>query len=164
MMPRHGSHAEPFRTHPTAGERFLLTAIRAWAKLRAAGEQPHAIVEESLALQASSRVAGLFTAWIRAVESTSRRPIQIQCAHCGGLSSDEQRLIYACGLSAVAMDVGARLIAPVVFDARPVMALGRALNAGLAAVGLPLPARLIDVQADNDAGISMGAVASPTVH
>jgi hypothetical protein len=104
MMPRHGSHAEPFRTHPTAGERFLLTAIRAWAKLRAAGEQPQA------------------------------------------------------------MDVGARLIAPVVFDARPVMALGRALNAGLAAVGLPLPARLIDVQADNDAGISMGAVASPTVH
>ncbi|MDP3173493.1 MAG: hypothetical protein Q8M88_03555 [Phenylobacterium sp.] len=147
----HDTRATGRRSAPTAGEKLLLFAIRGWAAMRQAGERPHDQLAAAIAQRASSRTAALFIAWIQAVESASRRPIRIQCACCGGMSNDEQRLVLATGVAPIAMDMGERLLEPITLDAREVMVLGRALGASLAAAGLPLPARLTD-EVDDDKG------------
>ena len=91
--------------------------------------------------KASPRAASLFLAWIQAVEAGSRRPLALTCGHCGGLSTDAQRLIVACGLAPTDRRLAEALLAPVVHEPPMVMMLARSLNAALAAAGWPLPAR-----------------------
>jgi len=129
---------------PTPGEQLLLSAVRVWAHARVQGQRPHAHVAQALAARASRRVGALFVAWMQALEAASLRPIQIRCPDCGGLSSDEERLIVACGLAPVSMDVAERLLAPLLRDPGVPMTLARSLNAAMAADGWPLPARLDD--------------------
>jgi hypothetical protein len=134
---------------PTQGERLLLGAMRQWAALRSADESPNRLVAQALTFRASSRVGGLFVAWMQSVESLLRRPIQVQCPVCGGISTDEQRLVVSCGLAGTASALGEELLAPLVIDPQPVMVLARALNAALRVDGYPLPVRLRDAPTDH---------------
>jgi hypothetical protein len=127
---------------PTLGERLLLSAMRQWAALRLAEERPNRRVAQALTFRSSNRVAGLFVAWMQSVEATLRHPIQIQCPVCGGISTDEQRLIVSCGLAGTATGVGEMLLEPLLIDPQPVMVLARALNVALNVDGYPLPVRL----------------------
>ena len=127
---------------PTVGERLLLSAMRQWAALRSADERPNRLVAQALAFRSSQRVGGLFVAWMQSVEATLRRPIQVQCPVCGGVSTDEQRLVVSCGLAGTVTAVGQELLDPLLIDSQPVMVLARALNAALRADGYPLPVRL----------------------
>jgi hypothetical protein len=127
---------------PTPGEKLLLSAMRQWAALRLTDERPNRRVAQALSFRSSNRVAGLFVAWMQSVEATLRHPIQIQCPVCGGISTDEQRLVVSCGLAGTATAVGETLLEPLLIDPQPVMVLARALNAALNVDGYPLPARL----------------------
>lgn len=129
---------------PTVGEKLLLSAIRDWAALRSTDERPNRRVAQALAFRSSNRVAGLFVAWMQSIEASLRQPIQIQCPVCGGVSTDEQRLIVSCGLAGTATSLGEELLAPLLMDPQPAMVLARALNAALRAEGYPLPVRLRD--------------------
>jgi hypothetical protein len=122
-------------------ERLLITSLMAWAQARS-HDQPTRLVAETLAARASARAAALFSAWVQAIEAGGLRPLQAQCPHCGGAGPDVQRLVVACGIAPVDLDLGRRLLAPIVRDPGPVTILGRSLNAALAASGWPLPARL----------------------
>lgn len=124
------------------GENLLLSGLRVWAAARCSGDRPHGPLSKALAQRTSPRVAALFLAWVQAIEAASLRPIHAECPHCGGAGADIQRLVVACGVAPVALDVGERLIAPLVSEPRPVMVLARSLNAALAGAGWPLPARL----------------------
>jgi hypothetical protein len=66
----------------------------------------------------------------------------VQCPVCGGISTDEQRLVVSCGLAGTATSVGEELLEPLLIDSQPVMVLARALNAALRVDGYPLPVRL----------------------
>jgi hypothetical protein len=134
---------------PTVGERLLLSAMRQWATLRSADETPNRVVAQALAFRASNRVGGLFVAWMQSVESMLRRPIQVQCPVCGGISTDEQRLVVSCGLAGAASMIGEELLEPLLIDPQPVMVLARALNAALRADGYPLPVRLREAPIDH---------------
>ena len=134
---------------PTVGERLLLSAMRQWAALRSADESPNRLVAQALTFRASSRVGGLFVAWMQAVESMLRRPIQVQCPVCGGISTDEQRLVVSCGMAGTASALGEELLAPLLIDPQPVMVLARALNAALRVDGYPLPVRLREAPIDH---------------
>ncbi|CAN5505211.1 hypothetical protein BH10PSE4_BH10PSE4_15040 [soil metagenome] len=152
------SSASPHPTpDPTLSERLLLSAIRDWAALRLSDERPNRRVALALAFRSSNRVAGLFVAWMQAVETVLRRPIQIRCPVCGGVSTDEQRLIVSCGLAGTASALGEQLLEPLLTDGQTVMVLARALNAALRAEGYPLPVRLRDRPVEHE-------VARPTVH
>lgn len=134
---------------PTVGERLLLSAMRQWAALRSADESPNRLVAQALAFRASSRVGGLFVAWMQSVESMLRRPIQVRCPVCGGISTDEQRLVVSCGLAGTASTLGEALLEPLLVDPQPVMVLARALNAALRVDGYPLPVRLRETPTDH---------------
>lgn len=136
------SAASCWSSGPTVGERLLLGAMRQWATLRASGERPNRLVAQSLSFRSSQRVGGLFVAWMQSVEAALRRPIQVQCPVCGGISTDEQRLVVSCGLAGTATSVGEELLEPLLIDSQPVMVLARALNAALRVDGYPLPVRL----------------------
>jgi hypothetical protein len=136
---------------PTVGERLLLSAMRQWATLRSAGEQPNRLVAQALAFRASNRVGGLFVAWMQSVEAGLRRPIQVQCPVCGGISTDEQRLVVSCGLAGTASGIGEELLEPLLIDAQPTMVLARALNAALRVDGYPLPVRLREAPVEHTA-------------
>ena len=127
---------------PSVGERLLLSAMRQWAALRLTQERPNRRVARALAFRSSSRVAGLFVAWMQSVEGTLRHPIQIECPVCGGISTDEQRLIVSCGLAGTATGLGEMLLEPLLLNPQPVMVLARALNVALNVDGFPLPVRL----------------------
>ncbi len=127
---------------PTVGERLLLSALRQWAALRSSGESPNRLVAQALAFRASNRTGGLFIAWMQSVEASLRRPIQVECPACGGVSTDEQRLMASCGLAGTATGAGEALLEPLLVDSRPTMVLARALNAALRVDGYPLPVRL----------------------
>ncbi|KQZ04736.1 hypothetical protein ASD21_19265 [Caulobacter sp. Root1455] len=131
---------------PTVGERLLLGAMRQWAALKAAGEPRPRLVAQALAFRASHRSGGLFVAWMQSVEASLRRPIQVERPTCGGVSTDEQRLMASCGLAGTATAAGAALLEPLLIDSRPTMALARALNAALRVDGYPLPVRLREPQ------------------
>ena len=135
---------------PTQGERLLLSAMRQWAALRSADETPNRLVAQALAFRASSRVGGLFVAWMQAVEAMLRRPIEVQCPVCGGISTDEQRLVVSCGLAGTASMIGEELLEPLLIDPQPVMVLARALNAALRVDGYPLPVRLREAPSGHD--------------
>ena len=134
---------------PTPGEKLLLSAMRQWAALRLTDERPNRRVAQALSVRSSNRVAGLFVAWMQSVEATLRHPIQIQCPVCGGISTDEQRLVVSCGLAGTATAVGEMLLEPLLIDPQPVMVLARALNAALNVDGYPLPARLREAPAEH---------------
>lgn len=151
------SQALCWSTGPTVGERLLLGAMRQWATLRSAGERPNRLVAQALAFRSSQRVGGLFVAWMQAVEAALRRPIQVQCPVCGGISTDEQRLVVACGLAGTATSVGEDLLEPLLTDSQPVMVLARALNAALRVDGYPLPVRLRETPVEH-------VLDRPTVH
>jgi len=123
-------------------ERLLLGSLRGWAAARRAGQRPHRAIAAALTARAGGRVAALFLGWVQAVEAASLRPIQAECAHCGGASLDLQRLVVACGVAPVDFELGERLVEPLVSDTQTVMTLARALNAALAASEWRLPARL----------------------
>lgn len=148
-MPPSSTDAVCWSSGPTVGERLLLAAMRQWAALRAADETPNRLVAQTLAFRASNRVGGLFVAWMQSVESTLRRPIQVQCPVCGGISTDEQRLLLSCGLAGTASALGEELLAPLLIDPQPVMVLARALNAALRVDGYALPVRLRDAPTDH---------------
>jgi hypothetical protein len=126
---------------PSPGERLVLESLRCWASSRRSGRRPEA-AGRLIAWRTSEQVAALFVAWMQAVEERRRRPIQICCLHCGGASIDEQRLIFAMGVAPIDMELGETLLAPLLIDPAGVMALARPLNAVLATMGLPVPARL----------------------
>lgn len=132
---------------PSPGEQLLLSTFRTWATLRISGREPEARVARALAWRTSERTAAMFTGWMKALEAACHRPFQLRCPRCGGASLDEQRLVVACGLAPVALDLGERLLEPMLADAGAVMILARALNASLAADGYPLPVRLTDAVA-----------------
>jgi hypothetical protein len=134
---------------PNPGEKLLLSAMRQWAALRLTDERPNRRVAQALSFRSSNRVAGLFVAWMQSVEATLRHPIQIQCPVCGGISTDEQRLVVSCGLAGTATAVGETLLEPLLIDPQPVMVLARALNAALNVDGYPLPARLREAPAEH---------------
>lgn len=136
------STALRWTTGPTVGERLLLSAVRQWSALRAAGEPPTRLVAQALAFRASNRTGGLFVAWMQSVEASLRRPIQVECPTCGGVSTDEQRLMASCGLAGTATSAGEALLEPLLIDSQPTMVLARALNAALRVDGYPLPVRL----------------------
>lgn len=123
-------------------EDLLLCSLRGWAAGRLARQRPHQAITAALTAKAGGRVAALFLAWVQGVEAASLRPLQAECAHCGGISPDLQRLVAACGLAPVAFELAERLIEPLVSDSRMVVTLARALNAALASAGWPVPARL----------------------
>jgi|GEM_PF-1027007 len=135
-------------TGPTVGEKLLLSAMRHWAVLRSAGESPARMVAQALAFRASNRTGGLFVAWMQSVEASLRRPIQVECPACGGISTDEQRLMVSCGLAGTATATGEALLEPLLIDSQPTMVLARALNAALRVDGYPLPVRLRDESAE----------------
>src|SRR6478752_1036292 len=147
----YSSVAPRWTTVPTAGERLLLSAMRQWAALRSAGEPPARLVAQALAFRASNRTGGLFVAWIQSIEAGLRRPLQVECPACGGISTDEQRLMVSCGLAAAATAAGEALLEPLLVDSRPTMVLARALNATLRVDGYPLPVRLRDGASDEPA-------------
>jgi hypothetical protein len=156
MIP--SSAAPCWSSGPTGGERLLLSAMRQWAVLRSAGERPNRLVAQALAFRSSQRVGGLFVAWMQSVEATLRRPIQVQCPVCGGISTDEQRLVVSCGLAGTANSVGEDLLEPLLIDSQPAMVLARALNAALRVDGYALPVRL------RDAAPAEHVLERPTVH
>jgi hypothetical protein len=138
------SVAVRWTTCPTVGERLLLSGLRQWSALKAAGELPNRLVAQALAFRASNRTGGLFVAWMQSVEASLRRPIQVECPACGGISTDEQRLMVSCGLAGTATAIGETLLEPLLIDSQPTMVLARALNAALRVDGYPLPVRLRD--------------------
>lgn len=140
----------------TPGEMLLIGGLRAWAAARCAGEAPQRPISQALTVRTNPRVAALFLAWIQAVEASTRRPLRAECPDCGGAAPDLQRLVVACGVAPVALDLGERLIAPLVSDPQAVMLLARSLNAALASAGWPLPARLGPTSAPGDS--------PPTLH
>jgi len=127
---------------PWPAERLLYLGIRGWVSARRQGAAPADLVSGAIARRTSGRAAALFTAWIQAVEAGGLRPIEIQCADCGGVSQDEQRLVIACGGAPVAFDEAQALLEPLVRDAQAITVLGRALNFALAQAGWRLPCRL----------------------
>ncbi|MFN3520731.1 MAG: hypothetical protein ACK4YQ_00670 [Phenylobacterium sp.] len=135
------------------GERLLLAGLRAWARSRCSRRAPDRSVREAIACVSSDRVGALFAALMQAVESGGRRPLQVHLGACPGYADDEQRLVLACGVCAVAPDIAARLLEPLVRDADSVVCLARALNTVLAVEGLSLPVRLFD-----------DTPAAPTIH
>ncbi len=139
-------------TGPTVGERLLLSAMRQWAALRSAGEHPTRLVAQALAFRASNRTGGLFVAWMQSVEASLRRPIQVECPACGGISIDEQRLD---GLRADWPEPRRRWARPCSnrcwWILQPTMVLARALNAALRVDGYPSPVRLRDETRDGPA-------------
>ena len=126
----------------TAGERLLVGAVIVWAAARRGRQTPNRAVADVLAQRAGPRVAALFVAWIQSVEAACLRPMETECPGCGGVGLDLQRLVVACGVAPVDMDVGEQLLAPLVSDPAGVMTLARGLNAAMAQAGWPLPARL----------------------
>ncbi|WP_374574424.1 hypothetical protein [Phenylobacterium sp.] len=126
------------------GERLLLAAVRAWASCRAGRGEPARTIRRAIACVASEQTGALFAAFMEALEGVSRRPMRLHCGACPGYAEDEQRLILACGLSAVAPDLAARLLEPLARDPSAAVCFARALNVALVADGLALPARLTD--------------------
>jgi hypothetical protein len=145
----HSSAPLCWSSGPSVGEKLLLSAMRQWAALRSADESPNRLVAQALSFRASNRVGGLFVAWMQSVESMLRRPIQVQCPVCGGISTDEQRLVVSCGLAGTASLLGEDLLQPLLIDPQPVMVLARALNAALRVDGYPLPVRLREAPTDH---------------
>ena len=125
-----------------AGERLLVGALMVWAAARRGRQTPNRAVADVLAQRAGPRVAALFVAWIQSVEAACLRPMETECPGCGGVGLDLQRLVVACGLAPVDMEVGEQLLAPLVSDPTGVMTLARGLNAAMAQAGWPLPVRL----------------------
>ncbi|MBX3486185.1 hypothetical protein [Phenylobacterium sp.] len=128
-------------------ERLLFYALKAWSAARLMGERPHGHVGEVLAAKASPRASSLFLAWIQAVEAASARPLRLTCSHCGGMSTDAQRLIVACGLSLVDRPLAEALLEPIVREPGMVIMLSRQLNNALSAAGWSLPARGLEPDA-----------------
>jgi hypothetical protein len=126
----------------TPAEKLLIVSLRAWSTVRRQGRSPHALIAPALARRTSARAAAMFAAWVQAVEAAARRPLRPDCDCCGGAPVDLQRLVVACGLAPLDLDLGAEILAPVVHDAEAVMVLARSLNGALADCGWRLPVRL----------------------
>ncbi|MCC7268204.1 MAG: hypothetical protein IT546_12840 [Caulobacteraceae bacterium] len=156
MIVAHNPGADPAATGPDGlwpAERLLLTGIRVWGRLRVEGRCPHETVRAGLELVASPRSAALFVAFMDRYERACLKPLEVHCPCCPGYSADEQRLVLACGVGPVAGDIARRLLQPLVSDAAPLLAIGRSLNASLAADGLELPVRLADEPAEREARV-----------
>jgi hypothetical protein len=145
--------------NPSPGERVLIEAMRRWAAHRMAGIRPHHAVRCLLSWKASERTAAIFTAWMEEVEASRQRPIHMQCAQCGGLSEDEQRLVVAVGVAPLNLSLAERVTAHLVHQPEQLAVLCRALNAALAAAALPIPARICA-----HAAAAAGPPSPPTVH
>jgi hypothetical protein len=83
---------------------------------------------------------------MQSVEASLRRPIQVECPACGGISIG--RAAAGGVLRAGGNGDGGRreLLEPLLIDSQPVMVLARALNAALRVDGYPLPVRLREEQ------------------
>lgn len=128
--------------NPAPGERLLIEAMRRWASHRMAGVRPHHAVRCLLSWKASERAAALFTAWMEEVEASRARPIHMQCAQCGGLSEDEQRLVVSVGVAPINLTLAERVTATLLHEPGRLAVLSRALNAALAASDMRVPARI----------------------
>ncbi len=132
----------PSRAMLAPAEQLLFCSLRAWLAAREAGEGCTRVVAQSLGWRTSPRAGALFAAWAQAIDASRRRPLHAECPRCGGLSPDLQRLVVACGLAPVDLEVGATLLEPLVTETECAMVLARSLNAALAEAGWPLPARI----------------------
>lgn len=92
--------------------------------------------------KASERAAALFTAWMEEVEASRARPIHMQCAQCGGLSEDEQRLVVSVGVAPINLGLAERVTAPLLYEPGRLAVLSRALNAAFDAADMRVPARI----------------------
>ena len=143
-VPGNDTEDEAPRDPLSPAERLLFASLRGWAGLRTAGKRPHDEIAPLLTRRASARSGAMFVAWIHAIEAACRAPLRLDCQGCGGMSTDAQRLIVACGVSPVAPDMAHALLSPLLIDTQLVVQMGRRLNACLAADGWPLPVRLSD--------------------
>jgi hypothetical protein len=123
-------------------EQLLLYSMRAWGGARALGLRPVGVVGAILAQSASERAAAFFAAWMQAVEAGARRPIAWACPQGGRPSADEARLIQACGLAPLDLQLSCGLLEPLTADPESAAVLGRSLNLALCAAGWRCPARL----------------------
>lgn len=128
--------------NPAPGERLLIEAMRRWASHRMAGVRPHHAVRCLISWKASERAAALFTAWMEEVEASRSRAIHMQCANCGGLSEDEQRLVVSVGVAPLNLLLAERVTAPLLCQPERLAVLSRALNAALSAAHMRVPARI----------------------
>lgn len=142
--PGNDTEDEAPRDPLSPAERLLFASLRGWADLRAEGKRPQEEIVPLLTRRASARSCAMFVAWIHAIEAACRAPLRFDCPGCGGVSTDAQRLIVACGVSPVAPDLAHALLASLLVDTQLVVQMGRRLNACLAADGWPLPVRLSD--------------------
>jgi hypothetical protein len=128
--------------NPAPGERLLIEAMRRWATHRMAGVRPHHAVRCLMSWKASDRAAALFTAWMEEVEASRSRPIHMQCANCGGLSDDEQRLVVSVGVAPLNLMLAEKVTSTLLHEPGRLAVLSRALNAALTAADMRVPARI----------------------
>lgn len=121
-------------------EQLLLHALRAWGGARVLGRRPPCLVSPAFTAVTSARAAAFFAAWMQALEAGARRPIMLS-SDGGDPSADEIRLIRACGVATIDLQVSCDLLEPLCREPEAVAVLGRGLNLSLIAAGWPYPAR-----------------------
>lgn len=133
----------------TRAEQLLLHAMRAWGGARALGLKPAGMVANAFAENTSERAAAFFAAWMQALEAGARRPIAWAQPSTGTLTVDEARLIQACGLAPVDLQLSCGLLAPLLAEPEGAAVLGRGLNLALAQAGWRYPARICATHCGN---------------
>jgi hypothetical protein len=122
------------------GERLVLAAIRAWPKLDGACRSAQAAIRDGVTEAAGPLAAALL---VQMLEGLAGREVERRCLCEHSLTSDEHRLVLACGLAGLFPDAAERVLAPVVGgEAARLVGLARPLTVELERAGLPLPVRL----------------------
>ena len=94
-------------THPTYPDRaaeldrsecVLLIALRWWVEAYRTSEDPIPRLTQGLDIAGAGDAALSIDALMRTVARTARRPIDIHCPRCPGVSSDEAQLLHAVSL------------------------------------------------------------------
>lgn len=126
-------------------ERTVLLALRLWAAAFRRGEDPMPDLFAAMAERGAPRDAALSVDALLAVAArTARRPLDLRCPSCPGLSDDEARLLRAGALAQRGdPDAAEGALRPLLSDAGASFALGplEGLGALLAAAGRRLPLR-----------------------
>lgn len=140
-----GSSASTLDSGPAGlapGERLILWSLRTWGEIRTASKSPEMFVHCGVSRIASGRSASLVCATMALLERGLTRPLNVQCPKCPGYAPDEQRLVVSFGVTPVAPDIAAELIAPIFVDTVMLLGMAKAVNGALACDGLALPVRL----------------------
>jgi hypothetical protein len=123
-------------------QRFLLWAIRVWVGCYRARALPAAALSVAFGQVGLGEGAAALHLALKALAAGTRRPIDVHCPHCGGLSADEALLLEAIGAAQQGDEEGLRrrlsgLVAPAHVD-RAATTIGE-LARMLAVGGLILP-------------------------